>query len=37
MFGSEEECAEGLGEVVSQGVDLLMLNPWATQKSRLNA
>ena len=27
VFGSEEECAEGLGEVVSQGVDLLMLNP----------
>ena len=27
VFGSEEECVEGLGEVVSQGIDLLMLNP----------
>ncbi|MCE2463334.1 MAG: LLM class flavin-dependent oxidoreductase [Dehalococcoidia bacterium] len=27
VFGSEEECVEGLGEVVSEGVDLLMLNP----------
>ena len=26
VFGSEEECVEGLGEVVSQGIDLLMLN-----------
>ena len=25
--GSEEECVEGLGEVVSEGIDLLMLNP----------
>lgn len=27
VFGSEEECVEGLGEVVSQGIDLLVLNP----------
>ena len=27
VFGNEEECAEGLGEVVSEGIDLLMLNP----------
>jgi probable F420-dependent oxidoreductase len=27
VFGSEEECAEGLGDVISEGVDLLMLNP----------
>ncbi len=27
VFGNEEECVEGLSEVVSQGIDLLMLNP----------
>ena len=27
VFGSEEECAEGLGEVASEGVDLILINP----------
>ena len=27
VFGNEEECIDGLGEVVSQGIELLMLNP----------
>ena len=27
VFGNEEECIEGLGEVVSEGMDLLLLNP----------
>ena len=27
VFGSAEECIEGLGEIVSEGIDLLMLNP----------
>lgn len=27
VLGSEEECVEGLGEVISEGIDLLMLNP----------
>ena len=27
VIGNEEECLEGLGEIVSEGVDLLMLNP----------
>ena len=27
VFGNEEECAQGLGEVADQGIDLLMVNP----------
>jgi hypothetical protein len=27
VFGSEAECVEGLAEVTSEGIDLLMLNP----------
>ena len=27
VFGSEGECVEGFGEVASEGIDLLMLNP----------
>ncbi|MEE9324602.1 MAG: LLM class flavin-dependent oxidoreductase [Dehalococcoidia bacterium] len=27
VFGSEEECIEGLGEIAQEGVDMLMLNP----------
>ena len=27
VFGTEEECVEGLSEVISQDIDLLMLNP----------
>ena len=27
VIGGEQECVEGLAEVVSEGIDLLMLNP----------
>ena len=27
VYGSEEECAQGLGEVAAQGVELIMVNP----------
>ena len=40
VYGSEEECVEGLAEVASQGIDLLMLNPvydFAEQMERLAA
>ena len=27
VFGNEEECIEGLAEVVAQGIDLLLVHP----------
>ena len=27
VFGSEQECVDGLGEVADQGIELLMVNP----------